>query len=205
MPRVVAHPRPLGPPRASSPPTFTAIDFETATRAADSACAVALVRVEAGVIVAREVRLVRPPSRHFEFTYLHGIAWRHVARAPVFGDVWAELQHLCAGVEFLAAHNAAFDERVLRACCARAGLPMPRARFSCTVALARRTWRIFPTRLDCVAARLGIALQHHDAMSDASACAEIVLRAHASRENATPPKSAIREEWGPTKHRNVRT
>jgi DNA polymerase-3 subunit epsilon len=54
---------------------------------------------------------------------------------------------------------------------------MPRIPFKCTVDVARRTWGIYPTRLDVVAARLGISLNHHDAASDAEACAEIVLRA----------------------------
>ena len=44
---------------------FVAIDFETADYQRDSACAVALVRVESGKIVAREHRLIRPPRRTF--------------------------------------------------------------------------------------------------------------------------------------------
>ena len=35
----------------------------------DSACALALVRVEDGRIVARDHRLIRPPRRDFEFTW----------------------------------------------------------------------------------------------------------------------------------------
>ena len=42
-------------------PTFVAIDFETADYGRDSACALALVRVEAGVIVQRAFHYVRPP------------------------------------------------------------------------------------------------------------------------------------------------
>ena len=40
--------------------TFTAIDFETASCDRDSACAIGLVRVEAGRVVRREYRLIRP-------------------------------------------------------------------------------------------------------------------------------------------------
>lgn len=166
---------------AAGPLRFTAIDFETATRDADSACAVGLVRVENGRVVRRESRLIRPPSRTFEFTYLHGIAWRDVASAGTFGEVWEAIGDICDDVDFIAAHNAAFDEGVLRACCARARVARPAPRFTCTVALARRVWRIYPTRLDVVASRLGIPLRHHDAMSDAEACASIVVRAHAQR------------------------
>lgn len=160
------------------PPTFTAIDFETANKRRDSACAIGAVRVEGGRIVKRLARLIRPPTRHFEFTYLHGIGWRHVAGAPSFRQLWPELRALCEGVDFIAAHNAAFDSAVLDACCEREGLPRFDARYECTVALARRVWGIYPTRLDCVAAELGLPLRHHDAASDAEACAGIVLRAY---------------------------
>lgn len=158
-------------------PTFTAIDFETATRRPDSACAVGLVRVEGGRIVRRISQLIRPWSRRFEFTWLHGISWEDVQTAPRFDGVASLIRELCRDVDFVAAHNAAFDRQVLRACFRRAGLPAPRLRFECTVRLARETWGIRPTRLDVVARTLGIPLRHHDAVSDAEACARIVLEA----------------------------
>ena len=175
------------PPRDGA---FVAIDFETANHDPESACAIGMVRVEDDVVVARESRLIRPPSRKFVFTYIHGITWEQVAREASFREVWSSLRQLCEGVDFIAAHNASFDERVLRACCASARLPAPDAGFECTVALARRVWSIYPTRLDVVAARLGIALRHHDAMSDADACARIVVLAndHGRRQHV---RSAI--------------
>ena len=57
-------------------PPFVAIDFETADNGRDSACAVALVRVEGEQIVARAYTLLRPPRRYIRFTYLHGIRWQ---------------------------------------------------------------------------------------------------------------------------------
>ena len=167
------------PSRAGArPPTFTAIDFETANCDPDSACAVGLVRVEEGHVVRRESRLIRPWTRRFEFTYLHGIAWRDVASAPKFGAVWPVIADMCQGVDFVAAHNADFDEGVLRACCVRAGIGAAGLRFECTVKMARRSLGLYPTGLAVVAGRLGIALDHHNAASDAEACAQIVLRAY---------------------------
>lgn len=99
-------------------PAFVAIDFETADHEPDSACSVALVRVEGGRIVGREHRLIRPPRRTFHFTYLHGIDWCHVKDAPLFDALWPEVAGILEGAEFLAAHHAVFDERVLRTCCA---------------------------------------------------------------------------------------
>ena len=54
---------------------FVAIDFETADYQQDSACAVALVRVEGSQIVQRHHFLIRPPRQRFIFSYLHGITW----------------------------------------------------------------------------------------------------------------------------------
>ena len=50
--------------------TFVAIDFETANRHRESACAIAMVRVESGKIVHKEHRLIKPAIKYFEFTYL---------------------------------------------------------------------------------------------------------------------------------------
>jgi DNA polymerase-3 subunit epsilon len=156
---------------------FVAIDFETADYWPDSACAVGLVRVEGNRIVRRSHFLIRPPRRRFVFTYLHGITWEMVAQAPNFGELWPELSSLLAGAAFLSAHHAPFDRHVLLTCCEAYGLQPPALPFVCTVKLARRTWNLFPTRLPDVCAHLDIPLTHHQAASDAEACAKIILAA----------------------------
>ena len=156
---------------------FVAIDFETADHGRDSACAVGLVRVEKGKIVRLESRLIRPPRREFVFTYIHGIAWEDVAGAPVFAEAWDGLRDVVEGADFFAAHNAPFDRGVLGACCARAGVEPPAIPFQCTVRLARRLWGIRPTTLPDVCRFLDVPLRHHDALSDAEACARIMIAA----------------------------
>jgi len=156
---------------------FVAIDFETADDSPDSACAVALVRVENSEIIARQSCLIRPPRARFTFTYLHGISWEKVAAEPSFARVWPSLVSFLDGADFLAAHYADFDRAVLRACCRSAGIEPPKLSFECTVALARRTWGIYPTKLPNVCSRLRIPLRHHDPCSDAEACARIVIEA----------------------------
>ena len=173
------------PPR---PTRFVAIDFETADHQRDSACAVALVRVEGERIVARECHLIRPPRRQFVFTHLHGIMWQDVAHQPTFGQLWPRLQPLLWNIDFLAAHNAPFDRSVLQACCAAAGLSPPTTPFLCTVRLARETWKLHPAKLSDVCQYLKIALQHHHAASDAEACARIVLAAR-ERQQFQPAAS----------------
>ncbi len=56
---------------AAPQPTFVAIDFETADYGRDSACALALVPVEAGVIVQRAFHCTRPLRQRMIFTCLH--------------------------------------------------------------------------------------------------------------------------------------
>ncbi len=161
---------------------FAAIDFETADYGRDSACAVALVKVENGRIVDRVSSLIRPPRSEFVFTYIHGITWDMVRNAPSFAQLWPQLNDWLRGVQFLAAHNASFDRGVLEACCRNSGLALPEIPFQCTVRMARDVFSIYPTRLDCVCDALGIPLVHHQAESDAEACARIVL---AAREKAS--------------------
>lgn len=171
---------------------FVAIDFETADDQQDSACAVALVRVENLRIVERKAALIRPPRRQFVFSYLHGISWADVATAPTFAEIWPSLVTVLDGADFLAAHNARFDEGVLAACCAMAGLRTPPLPFACTVQLARKYWCLPNHKLPSVCSYLRIPLQHHDAASDAEACARIVLAAAEAHRAAKPVASSVR-------------
>lgn len=155
--------------------TFLAIDFETANTQADSACAIGLVRVENGAIARQEVHLIKPPSAYFQFTYIHGIEWNQVRNAPTFGELWPRIQTLFEDVDFIVAHNVSFDARVLRACCERFSIPTPEGNYLCTVQIARDVWNIYPTKLPDVCRHLGITLKHHEALSDAIACAKIVM------------------------------
>ncbi len=155
--------------------TFVALDFETADRYRDSACSIGLVRVVQGQVVDKAHYLIRPPRRLFEFTHIHGITWGMVANQPDFAELWPTLTDMLAGADFLVAHNASFDRSVLNACCQAYGIEPPVAEFVCTVKLARQTWNIRPTKLPNVCDYLGIPLNHHDALSDAEACAQIAI------------------------------
>jgi DNA polymerase III subunit epsilon len=159
---------------------FAAIDFETADYGRDSACALSVVVAENGRVVTAETTLIRPPRPDFIFTWLHGISWKDVAHGPVFGQVWEKLEPLFSGVDFIAAHNASFDRSVLRTCIEAAGAIVPTPPFLCTMRLARRQWNLYPTKLSDVCRHFCIPLKHHDAASDALACAKIVLQAQST-------------------------
>ena len=156
---------------------FVAIDFETANHSRDSACSVGIAIAEGGRIVALERRLIRPPTSEFFFTDIHGLTWNEVRNEPSFAEVWSELYPVIADADFLAAHNASFDRSVLHACCETHRLRLPKLPFVCTVQVARSVFGIYPTKLPDVCRHLEIPLSHHEAGSDAEACARIVLAA----------------------------
>ncbi len=157
--------------------SFVAIDFETANHQRVSACAVGLATGRNGRIEVVRSFLIRPPASQFVFTGIHGLRWEDVRDAPTFGELWPTLHAWIDNAEFIAAHNAPFDRSVLQACCAMYGIRVPQVPFTCTVQMARSLWGIYPTRLPDVCRRLRIPLRHHDAGSDAEACARIVLDA----------------------------
>jgi DNA polymerase III subunit epsilon len=156
---------------------LVAIDFETADCSADSACAIGIVSIEKGKISKKGYRLIRPPRRQFVFSCLHGISWADVEAQPTFIEVWDHFASFWKDADYFLAHNAPFDRNVLTVCCSAADRRPPRVPFICTVRVARSHWNIRPTNLPTVCTQLGIPLKHHDAASDASACASIALRA----------------------------
>lgn len=161
-------------------PIIVALDFETANQAADSACQLAVVRIQDWRIVSEASWLIRPPTDEFMFTFIHGIEWQHVAQEPHFGALWPKIRPHFEGVDLLAAHNAPFDRGVLNATCATYGLTPPPYKYLDTVHIARKVFSIFPTKLNNVAEKLSIPLQHHEALSDARACAQILIQAQAA-------------------------
>jgi DNA polymerase-3 subunit epsilon len=173
--------------------TFVAIDFETADRGRDSACAIGIIRVENYQIIQCRHFLIRPPRRRFEFSSIHGITWDDVAQKPTFGDLWPHINLLIQDASFIAAHNASFDKGVLYACCDAYEITKPQQNFICTVQLARRTWNIRPTKLPNVCQHLEIQLEHHQALSDAEACARIVIAAHSLQrcQGTEPPSNTL--------------
>jgi len=156
---------------------LVAIDFETADRSADSACAIGIVSIEKGKITKKGYQLIRPPRRNFVFSYIHGISWTDVEAQPTFIEVWDDFVPFWKDADYFLAHNASFDRNFLTACCSGAGRRPPKVQFICTVRVARSHWNFRPANLPTVCAQLGISLKHHNAASDALACASIALRA----------------------------
>ncbi len=169
---------------------FLALDFETATSDATSACEIGVALVEAGRVTASAGWLIRPPqwpAFHWRNVEVHGITPQDVAAAPTFTELWPELGRWFAAAPTLVAHNAAFDVRVLRATLALGQLAVPAGQYACSVQFARRVWPGLPNhKLNSLCQHHGIGLtRHHRAEDDARACAEITLRALAAKGAAS--------------------
>ena len=165
--------------RALAALDFTAIDFETANEQRSSACAVGVVRVRGGRIVETFETLLRPRVLRMDWRnqQVHGIAEEALHDAPTLADVWPQLLPYLEG-QAVVAHNSAFDMSVLDWTCRDFDLPIPTLHCLCSVKMAKVVWpHLERHKLNYVAAHLGLTLNHHDALSDARACAEIAVRA----------------------------
>jgi len=151
-------------------PTFTAIDFETAQPSRWSICQVGLVRVEQGRVTEELSLLVRPPDNHYwhRFIEIHGIEPHRTAQAPDFAGIWSRIARFIEG-QTVVAHNASFDGSCLRAALDFYRLPQPNYNRCCTYQLYRKG-------LAALCEEHRIRLNHHDALSDARACAILFLK-----------------------------
>lgn len=179
-----------------SPRTVVALDVETADTQHARICSIALVRIEDGKIVAEWSSLVcpleAPAPRNTE---VHGLTWADLHDAPPFADVWRIVLGLLDGAEAIVAHWAKFDRESLAKNCALEGLPAIELPWICTVELARQAWPQLPNhKLPTVSAHLGIELKHHDAMSDALACARIYLATQPKAAPAPAPAAPVTSE-----------
>ncbi len=159
---------------------FTAIDFETATGYRNSACAVGMVTVENGKITEKYISLIQPPENRFwrRFTdEIHGISWRDTLNAPTFAELYPEISKRLFG-RTLVAHNAKFDRDVLQQTMKHHGLDYPNLQlpdWECTLEIYRKKG-FNPADLATCCNHLGIELNHHEALSDALACADLYLK-----------------------------
>ena len=171
---------------------YVVFDTETPNRCNDRISQIGFCVVEDGIMGPERCFLVNPECRFDEFNImLTGIRPEQCRCEPDFAELWRrELEEVFSeGV--LVAHNAPFDMAVLAKCLRAYGLRWKHiASYIDTVRLARRA---FPTlsnhRLDTLAYRLGLELEHHDAGSDAAACAHILL---ACMERGAAPEDFLR-------------
>lgn len=159
---------------------FAAIDFETANQCRSSVCSVGVVVVRGGEVVDRFYKLIKPSPNFYSYicTSVHGLTNDDTDDAATFPEVWAEVAPRVAGLPFVA-HNSRFDESCLKAVFEKYGMKYPGYRFCCTLRASRRKFgsTLSNHQLQTVAAACGYVItNHHNALADAEACAEIARK-----------------------------
>lgn len=155
---------------------FAAIDFETANSERSSVCSVGVVIVRGGEIVDSFYSLICPEPNYYSYwnTRVHGLTREDTEDAPVFSEVWHEVEPLIEGLP-LVVHNSPFDEGCLKAVFCVYQMDYPDYLFYDTCRASRRAFPFLPNhQLHTVAAECGYRLErHHHALADAEACAWI--------------------------------
>jgi DNA polymerase-3 subunit epsilon len=148
--------------------TFTAIDFETAQGKRWSICQIGLVRVEGGEVIQTYSKLIKPPYNFYwkRFTDIHGISQQMTLNAPTFDQIWNEVSPFITNQDVVAHNGFGFDFSCLSQTLEFYDLPVPNYNRHCT-------YRIYKDGLAALCRDHGIKLKHHDALSDALACAQL--------------------------------
>jgi len=151
--------------------TFTAIDFETAQGYRWSICQVGLIRVEDGIITKELDILVQPPNNYYwgRFTDIHGINSQKTQYSPTFDAVWDLIEPYITNQNVIAHNGFSFDFPVLNNTLDYYRLSTPDYTKFCT-------YKIYKSNLADLCKEHQIPLNHHDALSDARACAVLYLK-----------------------------
>ena len=155
---------------------FAAIDFETANNERSSVCSVGIIIVRDGEFVDSFYSLIQPEPNYYNYwcSQVHGLTREDTEEAPVFPEVWKQIEPLIEGLP-LVAHNKAFDESCLKAVFRCYQMDYPDYEFYCTCVASRKA---FPDaenhQLHTISELCGYHLEtHHHALADAEACAWI--------------------------------
>jgi DNA polymerase-3 subunit epsilon len=148
--------------------SFTAIDFETATGRRSSICQIGLVHVVNGRANEQLSILVQPPNNYYwdNFIDIHRITPEMTANAPRFNFVWNWIKHLICKQDVVAHNGFAFDFQCLKQTLEYYKIPEPEYTGHCT-------YKIYGESLASLCGKHNIPLTHHDALSNAMACAEL--------------------------------
>jgi len=155
--------------------SFVVIDFETGNKNPWTACELAAVVVEDGIVVDQaEWRL--NPKEYIEFSHIHGIRNEHVLHSPTFAEAFNDIRTFIEG-RLVIAHNAEFDLGILKACCEKDGLPQLEFVSLCTLTMAICAYPYLPKyKLGFLAEILTNKKPDHSAINDVLATVDILMR-----------------------------
>lgn len=150
--------------------SFVSIDFETMTPEQTSACAVGIVKVVDNVIVQKFYSLIKPipDTRSERNTFVNGISDEMVENAPTWGELFPVVLPFFES-RYVACHQASSDINILSKINEYYGVSIGRCNIIDTYALTGES-------LEGACHHMGVDIgTHHDALCDATACAELIL------------------------------
>ncbi|AEV94867.1 3'-5' exonuclease [Pediococcus claussenii] len=158
---------------------FIAMDFETAAPNRDSACSIALTIIQNNQITDELYSLINP---EVEFNWrniqVHGIHEEDVVDAPTFPELWPYISEFFTPDQIVVAHNASFDNSVLKKTLERYQIGRLPYLSIDTLKTSKQFYPFLPNhKLNTLCSSLGIELDHHhNALDDSKACANILLK-----------------------------
>ena len=159
---------------------YIAFDVETPNSFNNRMSAIGITVLEDGKIAQEFYSLVDPEQELAPFNIaLTGITPEMLVDAPTFGQLWPIIGPILTDPEaVLLAHNAPFDMGVLGKCIEAYGVDAPLfLRYACTCRMSQEAAPDMPNhKLNTLCEILNIELDHHNAGSDARACALLFLR-----------------------------
>jgi DNA polymerase-3 subunit epsilon len=159
--------------------TFVAIDVETANADRSSICQIGAVRVENGIVTDAFATLVDPETYFDPWNIqIHGITAAMVRGQPSFPRIASGLSDFVASA--VVASHTAFDRLAVERVYSKYNITSPRWCWLDTARVTRRAWKELADSgygLADVAAHCGIEFRHHDALEDAKAAGQVLVRA----------------------------
>lgn len=156
---------------------YIAFDVETPNRDNNRMSAIGISVVENKMIVDRFYSLVNPEQRFDSFNIeLTHITPAQAYEAPTFSELWPIIEPIMKS-GLLVAHNAMFDMSVLSKCLLAYDIDwISKTEYCCTCQMGKKCLpNLENHRLDTMCRHLGLGLDHHNALSDANACAELLI------------------------------
>lgn len=159
---------------------FSVWDIEVVNDSATSIATIGIVGVDNGVVVETAEFHIKPEPFEFNkrMTDVNGLIEKDFINAPTFPEVWNELSELLLKYDFCVAHNASFDFGIIRDCCNEYKLNCRNFPVLDSLAYSRNSnLDVSNHKLDTLCRYFNINLDnHHNALCDALATAEIMLK-----------------------------
>jgi DNA polymerase III subunit epsilon len=146
---------------------YTAIDIETATSKRWSICQIGIVKVENFCITEEKLLNIKPPDNKYDVinTMIHGMSCKDTECESYFHEKWDIIKPHIEG-QLVVAHNVNFDINSLQQTLEFYNINVPSIKSFCT-------YQATGFKLIDICNSYGIVIEHHNALSDARACAQI--------------------------------